>query len=151
MALEPLFTGLVTGTSAYLGTGPYAFPLTGLQETDRIYFTWLVAIENGSVVIDSPSTEPSDVTIHLTSKPCVYSVQDLKKGVRIYATDMFQNVVNYEDECITAKFVENTLSLSYLSAGGVVAKNTLIDWTKIPENLGARRTVVSIGPFYKIL
>lgn len=147
MALEPLFTGLIIGENAYFGIGPYKFTVPAdLRDTDSIYFTWVASVHNGAVVIDAGSNVPGDIVLNLTSKQCIRTVADLRRGAKIFGTDMFENVNNIPNRYIAVKMSDTTLSMTYMGTGGSFY-SPLID--KIAPNVNS--PFIGIGPFYKIL
>lgn len=148
VALEPLFTGLITGEAAYFEPGPYKFSVpSDLRDTDRIYFTWPAFVHSSAVVIDAGNNAPGVSFLSLTSKPCVKTVADLRTGIKIYGTDMFSSATNFHNRYITVKISESTLTMTYLNTGTDLYGHTLIGNAAPNGNY----PIISIGPFYKIL
>lgn len=159
VALEPLFTGTMADGGNDRGPTPVVFPIPSLRSTDNIYFTWTAGsttdgVAPGVVYVDYPAGIAPGRVVHLTSKPCIRTVQQLTTGVKFYATDMFRDVTNarYDDHdiCINAKITGNSLTMSYANQGGDMYMSTLIDLSSLPAD--ERYSVsIGIGPFYKML
>lgn len=159
VALEPLFTGTTADGGTDRGPTPVVFPIPSLRNTDNIYFTWTAGSTTsgaapGVVYVDYPAGVAPVRVVHLTSKPCIRTVQQLTAGVKFYATDMFQGVTNArynnQDTYINAKITGNSLTMSYANQGGNMYTSILIDPSSLPAN--ERYSVsVGIGPFYKML